>query len=149
MGLEIAGFLNGLGYETSLMVRSIPLRGFDTQCASFVLDNLKNRGVSVLESTKPKHFRKNNSSKIVTYEKEDGVEGKDSFDTIVLATGRTLETENLGLENAGVKIAKNGKIMGNYGGEFERTSVDNIYAIGDILKVSQFHSLSVKRLIIH
>lgn len=29
IALECAGFLNGLGYKTSVMVRSILLRGFD------------------------------------------------------------------------------------------------------------------------
>ena len=29
VALECAGFLRGLGYSTSLMIRSIPLRGFD------------------------------------------------------------------------------------------------------------------------
>lgn len=29
VALECAGFLTGLGFDTSLMMRSIPLRGFD------------------------------------------------------------------------------------------------------------------------
>jgi hypothetical protein len=29
VALECGGFLSGLGYDTTLMVRSIPLRGFD------------------------------------------------------------------------------------------------------------------------
>ena len=29
MGLETAGFLKGLGFDTTLLIRSIPLRGFD------------------------------------------------------------------------------------------------------------------------
>ena len=29
MALECAGFLTGLGYDTTVMLRSIPLRGFD------------------------------------------------------------------------------------------------------------------------
>lgn len=29
VGLECAGFLHGLGFDTTLAIRSIPLRGFD------------------------------------------------------------------------------------------------------------------------
>lgn len=36
VALECAGFLKGLGIDTSIMVRSIFLRGFDQQCADFV-----------------------------------------------------------------------------------------------------------------
>ncbi|CAD5113280.1 DgyrCDS2458 [Dimorphilus gyrociliatus] len=134
VGLEIAGFLNGLGYETSLMVRSIPLRGFDIQCASLVMQNLSNRGITILEKKIPKRFYLNNSSKVVVYESQDGKEVEESFDTIVLATGRTADTSGLGLEKIGVELDENKKVIGNFGGEFERTSIDNIYAIGDILK---------------
>jgi pyruvate/2-oxoglutarate dehydrogenase complex dihydrolipoamide dehydrogenase (E3) component len=33
IALESAGFLNGLGYETTVVMRSVPLRGFDQQMA--------------------------------------------------------------------------------------------------------------------
>lgn len=33
VSLECAGFLNGLGYDTTVMVRSILLRGFDQDMA--------------------------------------------------------------------------------------------------------------------
>lgn len=38
VGLECAGFLNGLGLDTSVMIRSIPLRGFDQ--VSFISCNI-------------------------------------------------------------------------------------------------------------
>lgn len=34
VALESAGFLTGLGYDTTVMLRSIPLRGFDQVCYS-------------------------------------------------------------------------------------------------------------------
>jgi len=33
VALECAGFIKGLGYDTTVMMRSIPLRGFDQQMA--------------------------------------------------------------------------------------------------------------------
>jgi len=36
VALECAGFIAGLGYDTTVMMRSIPLRGFDQQCAEHI-----------------------------------------------------------------------------------------------------------------
>jgi thioredoxin reductase (NADPH) len=47
----------------------------------------------------------------------------------MLATGRTPNTKNMGLEEVGIKLAKNGKIIVN---AFEQTTVENIYAFGDV-----------------
>ena len=39
VSLECAGFLTGLGYDTSVLVRSIPLRGFDqvSSCSLYII----------------------------------------------------------------------------------------------------------------
>jgi len=49
------------------------------------------------------------------------------FDTVLLATSRTPST-NIGLEKAGVQLAKNGKILVDAS---DQTTVPNIFAIGD------------------
>lgn len=46
----------------------------------------------------------------------------------MFAIGRTAETKKMGLEKLGVQIAKYGKVIT---GDDDRSSVDNIYAIGD------------------
>lgn len=46
----------------------------------------------------------------------------------MLAIGRNADTQNLGLENAGIKTAKNGKILAN---DDDTTDCPNIFAIGD------------------
>ena len=53
--------------------------------------------------------------------------------TILVAIGRDPQPESLGLDNANVKIDQaTKKIMGRPE-EPERTNVDNIYAVGDIV----------------
>ena len=47
----------------------------------------------------------------------------------MLALGRIPNTENLGLEAAGVELRHNGAVVVD---AFSRTSVDNIYAVGDV-----------------
>lgn len=44
IGLECAGFLNGLGYDATVLVRSIVLRGFDQQMAEMVTNAAIEKG---------------------------------------------------------------------------------------------------------
>lgn len=44
IGLECAGFLNGLGYDATVLVRSIVLRGFDQQMAEMVTSAATEKG---------------------------------------------------------------------------------------------------------
>ena len=57
----------------------------------------------------------------------------------MLHLGRVPQTSKLGLENASVAVDNDGFIIGNHSGEAEKSSVNNIYAIGDVLKVSRFY----------
>lgn len=68
--------------------------------------------------------------------KDDGLEvnlstGEKLFpDTVLFAAGRVANTQNLGLEAAGVGVDSRGRIVVN---ENFRTSVEGIYAAGDVL----------------
>jgi len=53
-----------------------------------------------------------------------------SADYVLVAIGRAPFTTGAGLENAGVEMAERGRVAVN---EYLQTSVDNIYAIGDII----------------
>jgi thioredoxin reductase (NADPH) len=68
--------------------------------------------------------------KVVLYKQgEDEIE--DTFDTVLFAIGRSADTKGLNLQTVGVKVAANGKIIA---GDDDKTSVDNIYAIGDVVQ---------------
>ena len=51
-------------------------------------------------------------------------------DLVMYATGRVPNTRGLGLEELGVKMKKDGSIVVD---NHFRTSVDNIYALGDVI----------------
>jgi pyruvate/2-oxoglutarate dehydrogenase complex dihydrolipoamide dehydrogenase (E3) component len=64
----------------------------------------------------------------------NGKEKQLTVDTILVAIGRDCNPKSLNVEAAGVKFnAKSSKIIGR-NGEPERTSVDHIYAVGDIVE---------------
>jgi len=133
VALECAGFLTSLGYDTTVMVRSIFLRGFDQQCANIIGGHLeKGAGAKIIRPSVPEKVEKLESGKLrVTMKhQESGELTTDEFDTVLLAIGREPCTSEIGLENVKVELAKNGKVVVN---EKEETNVDGVYAIGDIL----------------
>lgn len=130
IGLECAGFLNGLGYDATVMVRSIILRGFDQQMANIVADAMAQKGVKFLHKCIPAAVEKQETGKLlVRWRDEAGKEYSDLFDTILFAIGRRPLTQQLKLENAGVKTVHDDKIDAVN----EQTNVPHIYAVGDVL----------------
>ena len=62
-------------------------------------------------------------------------------DCIVYATGRKANTGNMGLEEVGIKLKANGDI---YVDEYYRSTVDNIFAVGDVTGGMQLTPIAIK-----
>lgn len=58
IALECAGFLNALGYDTTVMVRSILLRGFDQSIAEKLGVYMQNHGVKFINKAIPTKLEK-------------------------------------------------------------------------------------------
>ncbi|CAH0555743.1 unnamed protein product [Brassicogethes aeneus] len=131
IGLECAGFLKGLGYDATVMVRSVVLRGFDQQMAHIVTAAMQDRGVNFLFKCKPKKIEKLDNGQLkATWVNEVNEEFTDVFDTVLFAIGRRALTRELKLENAGVKVAGDGEKIDAVN---EQSNVPHIYAVGDVL----------------
>ena len=134
VALEIAGFLTGLGYDTTVAVRSILLRGFDQGMAEKVGKYMEHEGTTFKRPVVVDSIAKDEASgklKVVLKSRTDGTTEEEEYDTVLFATGRKADTANLGLENVGiVPDAKTGKIAVD---EAEATCVDSIFALGDVI----------------
>ncbi|EDO46553.1 predicted protein, partial [Nematostella vectensis] len=133
VALECAGFLAGFGYNTSLMMRSIPLRGFDQQMASLVTEYMSRHGTRFINQCVPVSVDKRPDGKLHVQwtNPSSGERGEEEFDTVLMAIGRDPSTAALELDKAGVQVDKSGFIIGM---ENEQTSAKNIYALGDVLQ---------------
>ena len=127
ISLECAGFLNGIGKDVEVAVRSILLRGFDRECAGLIGDYMKAEGVKFREGVVPSKLEKTDEGRIkATF--SDG--SSDVYDTVLAAIGRSGDTSKLGLDKVGISPnPKNGKIVA----KFEQTSTPNVYVIGDVM----------------
>ncbi|XP_045542761.1 thioredoxin reductase 1, mitochondrial isoform X2 [Papilio machaon] len=131
IGLECAGFLNSLGYSATVLVRSVPLRGFDQQMAHLVTAEMEERGVRFHHKCVPLSVEKLESGQLkARWQNTDtGEQCEDVFDTVLMATGRYALTKALNLPAAGV-VTENGKISA----PTEQTNVGHIFAVGDVLE---------------
>ena len=128
VALECGGFINGLKQgDVTVLVRSVPLRGFDREIVDKVTAYMTNAGVKLNIGVTPTNITKLENGQLeVTYSSGD----KDVFDTVLAAIGRSADVGALGLDSVGVRTnPKNGKIICRN----EQSSVPHIYAIGDVV----------------
>ena len=106
ISLETAGFLTALGYDTTVAIRSIPLRGFDTEIAEKIVGYMERHGTKFMRDSQPCAFEKRAGGKIAVKVKNTvfGNEFETEFDTVILAVGRHAVTAGLNLGAAGVRV---------------------------------------------
>lgn len=128
VSLECAGFLTALGYDVTVLVRSILLRGFDRECVDMIGKHMVEHGTKVLTGVLPTSVEKQADGRLLV-RFSDG--GSDVFDTVLSARGRYADLQGLGLGNAGVVVnEKSGKLDC----VCEQTNVPHIYALGDVIQ---------------
>jgi dihydrolipoamide dehydrogenase len=91
----------------------------------------KKQGINFKLSTKVTGATlKGKSVELTTESATGGNEEKISADVVLVCVGRKAFTENLGLENVGIKTDDRGRIIVN---EKFQSNADGIYAIGDVI----------------
>ena len=126
IAVEFAGIFNGLGSQVTQVYRGPQiLRGFDDDVRNTLAGEMVKKGVDLIVETTIEKIEKRDSGLLVHLSDGSILEA----DVVMAATGRKPNTENLGLEEVGVALDKSGAIVVD---EYARTSVENIYAVGDV-----------------
>ena len=127
IAVEFAGIFNGLGVETTLMYRGpLFLRGFDRDVREHLAGEMAKAGIALKFNTDIARVEKTANGLVAHCKDGSTLEA----DEILYAIGRTPKVDGLGLEEVGVKLKDNGAVVVD---EYFKTSVDSIYAIGDII----------------
>lgn len=125
VGVEIGQAMLRLGVEVTLVHRRNRILKNDHPLVTAVLEaRLRSEGMTILLNTEVISFTSSSTAQV----RVNGTLVTMTFDAIFVATGRTLNVENLKLENAGIRLAK-GKIIAD---QYLRTSNPNVYLCGDV-----------------
>lgn len=128
IAVELAGVLNRLGSETHLVLRKDrPLARFDHDISQHLVEIMQNDGVQIHTQSRPKHIIKNNDDLTIEFDNGKSL----TVACLIWAIGREPATDQIGLEQIGVKTDEKGYIIVD---QFQNTNVENIYAVGDIIK---------------
>ena len=127
IAVEIAGVLDALGSETHLFIRKErPLRAFDSDIINVLTEEMAQHGPQLHPFSIPKSVSKNADGSL-TLTLENGT--SQTVDCLIWAIGRRPNVSGFGLEKTGVTLTESGHIQTD---AFENTSVDGIYAVGDV-----------------
>ena len=126
IAVEFAGIFAGLGSHVTLIYRGENiLRGFDDDVRQHLRVELEQRGIRVVCGRTITAIEQAGTHYSVHVSDGNHVPA----DKVMFATGRVPNVGKLGLQEAGVTLAKNGGIAVD---DYSRTSVPNIYAVGDV-----------------
>jgi dihydrolipoamide dehydrogenase len=129
VGMEFADIFNAFGSKVTLieaLPRILPLE--DAEASDTMAKSYKKRGIDVLAGAKVKKADVGKSK--VTLEVESGgATQKVEADMVLMAAGRAVNTENLGLAECGIQLTDRGfiKVDANL-----QTTAPGYYAIGDV-----------------
>lgn len=132
LGLEFGQMFSRFGTKVIILQRgpSIfpPAEKELTNCLREILEK---EGIVIKTNVEVKEARKENGKKILSYLIDDKME-EIAGDEILLATGKSPNTQGLGLEKAGVEMNEKQAIVVN---KFYQTSKPHIFAVGDIINL--------------
>lgn len=134
IGTELGSAYANLGSQVTIIEGGKDiLAGFEKQMTQVVKKGLKKKGVEVIVGASAKGVEENENGVVVTYE-AGGEEKTVEANYVLVTVGRRPNTDEMGLEAVGIKFAERGLLKVD---KQCRTSVPNIYAIGDIISGPQ------------
>lgn len=128
IAVELAGVLQALGTDTSLVVRKEKaMRNFDDMLSDTLDAEMQRQGIQIYRNTKGvENITEVDGMKTVYLSNGDVIEG---VDTVLIAAGRAPLVNPLDLPAAGVEQRVGGYIVVN---DYSETSVEGVYALGDV-----------------
>ncbi len=131
IGLEMGTVFSALGSSVSL-AEFLPnlLPGADPDLVKPLARKLKKEFNEILLSTKITKVEQANSGAMDVTMEKDGEEVIKQYEQVLVSVGRKPNTEKMGVDKTNIKVNAQGFISVD---KYQKTSVKNIFAIGDIV----------------
>ena len=135
---EMASIMNGFGVNTKLIYRGDQiLRGFDKEIRDHVAEEMVRSGVSISLNADVTKINVTASGLELT----DPNGKTETFDKVLAATGRRPNSDDLGLDDAGIQVGQTGEILVD---SYSKSSRESVYAIGDVTNRSNLTPIAIR-----
>lgn len=132
LGLEFAQMFARFGTKVTILQRNVSIfPPAESELTNRLAEILTKEGITIKTDVQIKSARKEGNKKILTYTINNAQEEVQA-DEILLATGKTPNTQGLGLDKASIEIDDKQAIK--VSPQFQ-TSQPNIYAVGDVINL--------------
>ncbi|HEX8234599.1 MAG TPA: dihydrolipoyl dehydrogenase [Abditibacteriaceae bacterium] len=130
IGLELGTVYNALGSQVSVVeMTNGLLPGADRDLVDILAKRVKAMFHSVMLETKVVSMTEEENGIRVVFEGDNVQEKEQLFENVLVSVGRVPNSKNIGLENTDIQVDKRGFVQID---AQRRTTVPNIFAIGDI-----------------
>ena len=139
IAVEFAGIFHGLGVKTTLSYRGpLFLRNFDIDIRKTVREELGKKNIDLQFESNATSIEKLSSGR---FRVEFAEGNRMETDLVLYATGREPAVKDIGIENVDLELRSDGSIIVD---ESFRTSVDNIFALGDVIGGIQLTPVAIE-----
>ena len=126
IALEFASIFASFGSDVTLIYRGKHiLRGFDSDISNLITEEYIKNNIKILTETEIISVSKTNHDLLVTLSNNEEIISNE----VMFATGRVPNTNGLGLNEIGINNGSIGEVIVD---KNNQTSINNIYAIGDV-----------------
>lgn len=129
VAVELAQMFSRLGSRVTIVARSGLLSGYEPDLGRTLAEVFSAEGIEILAGSRVDHVRGDGSGVELSVE-QAGAGRVVRAERLLVATGRTPNTETLGLERAGVAVDGDGFVTVN---AQLRTSQPHVWAAGDVI----------------
>lgn len=135
IGCELSQAFSKLGSEvTQVEMQGAIMGREDPEIAELITQKFTADGINVLTNHRAIKVETRGQDKVLVCD-NNGTNVEIPFDEILVAVGRAANSSGFGLETLGIQTRRNGTIETD---EYLRTSVPNIFAVGDVAGPYQF-----------
>jgi mercuric reductase len=129
IGLEFAQMYERFGTQVSILERGASVFPHtEEELTDRLVDVLSKEGISIKTNVEVESARKEGDKKTLLYH-IDGVQEEISGDEILIAIGKTPNTQGLGLDIVGVEVDRRQAVVVD---QLFQTSNQNVFAVGDV-----------------
>ncbi len=130
IGMELGTFYAKVGTKVTVVEPAPAILSIvDPDLTKVVIKRLDKMGVKIMVNTKVKGSKSLGKKGVEVTFNDGSKDFTDTFDAVLMTVGRVPNSENIGLDRAGVKVDSKGFIPVD---PQRRTNVSHIFAIGDI-----------------